>query len=108
MQRLLGEKLTPREISEVVQEADVNGDGTVDFEGDVARGQPPRGWLSEPGLTPTSPVPVPPWLTGRLCRERTVPSGEWTGHQLGLWGQMHGVQIQGRLLPVLATQRSHA
>ncbi|XP_042774747.1 calcium-binding protein 5 isoform X1 [Panthera leo] len=32
MQRLLGEKLTPREISEVVQEADVNGDGTVDFE----------------------------------------------------------------------------
>lgn len=33
MQRLLGEKLTPREISEVVQEADINGDGTVDFEG---------------------------------------------------------------------------
>ncbi|XP_012508711.1 PREDICTED: calcium-binding protein 5 [Propithecus coquereli] len=33
MQRLLGEQLTPREISEVVQEADVNGDGTVDFEG---------------------------------------------------------------------------
>nr|XP_042128597.1 calcium-binding protein 5 isoform X1 [Peromyscus maniculatus bairdii] len=32
MQRLLGEKLTPREISEVVQEADINGDGTVDFE----------------------------------------------------------------------------
>ncbi|XP_011376485.1 calcium-binding protein 5-like [Pteropus vampyrus] len=32
MQRLLGEKLTPREISEVVREADVNGDGTVDFE----------------------------------------------------------------------------
>nr|XP_048283749.1 calcium-binding protein 5 isoform X3 [Myodes glareolus] len=35
MQRLLGEKLTPREISEVVQEADINGDGTVDFEGNV-------------------------------------------------------------------------
>ncbi|EGW12900.1 Calcium-binding protein 5 [Cricetulus griseus] len=34
MQRLLGEKLTPREISEVVQEADINGDGTVDFEGE--------------------------------------------------------------------------
>uniref|UniRef100_A0A2K5EV48 Calcium binding protein 5 n=1 Tax=Aotus nancymaae TaxID=37293 RepID=A0A2K5EV48_AOTNA len=32
MQRLLGERLTPREISEVVREADVNGDGTVDFE----------------------------------------------------------------------------
>ncbi|XP_077649340.1 calcium-binding protein 5 isoform X1 [Urocitellus parryii] len=32
MQRLLGERLTPREISEVVHEADVNGDGTVDFE----------------------------------------------------------------------------
>ncbi|XP_045387804.1 calcium-binding protein 5 [Lemur catta] len=32
MQRLLGEQLTPREISEVVREADVNGDGTVDFE----------------------------------------------------------------------------
>lgn len=35
MQRLLGDKLTPQEISEVVQEADINGDGTVDFEGDV-------------------------------------------------------------------------
>ncbi|XP_011801940.1 PREDICTED: calcium-binding protein 5 [Colobus angolensis palliatus] len=32
MQRLLGERLTPREISDVVREADVNGDGTVDFE----------------------------------------------------------------------------
>ncbi|KAM9226133.1 calcium-binding protein 5 isoform 2-T2 [Trichechus inunguis] len=32
MHRLLGERLTPREISEVVREADVNGDGTVDFE----------------------------------------------------------------------------
>uniref|UniRef100_A0A2K5R4N7 Calcium binding protein 5 n=1 Tax=Cebus imitator TaxID=2715852 RepID=A0A2K5R4N7_CEBIM len=36
MQRLLGERLTPREISEVVREADVNGDGTVDFEGNIA------------------------------------------------------------------------
>jgi Ca2+-binding EF-hand superfamily protein len=35
MQRLLGEKLTPREIAEVVQEADINGDGTVDFEGNT-------------------------------------------------------------------------
>ncbi|XP_012616516.2 calcium-binding protein 5 [Microcebus murinus] len=42
MQRLLGEQLTPREISEVVREADVNGDGTVDFEGDVVAGQPLR------------------------------------------------------------------
>lgn len=41
MQRLLGERLTPREISEVVQEADVNGDGTVDFEGDV------QGWARQ-------------------------------------------------------------
>ncbi|XP_076987420.1 calcium-binding protein 5 [Tamandua tetradactyla] len=39
MQRLLGEKLTPQEISEVVREADMNGDGTVDFEGDVVWGQ---------------------------------------------------------------------
>ncbi|MEJ1275885.1 calcium binding protein 5 [Cricetulus griseus] len=37
MQRLLGEKLTPREISEVVQEADINGDGTVDFEDGTRR-----------------------------------------------------------------------
>lgn len=35
MQRLLGDKLTSQEISEVVQEADINGDGTVDFEGDA-------------------------------------------------------------------------
>jgi hypothetical protein len=35
MQRLLGEKLTPQEIAEVVQEADINGDGTVDFEGAI-------------------------------------------------------------------------
>ncbi|KAH0626572.1 hypothetical protein JD844_001634 [Phrynosoma platyrhinos] len=33
MQRLMGERLTPREIADVVKEADVNGDGTVDFEG---------------------------------------------------------------------------
>uniref|UniRef100_A0A8C9Q038 EF-hand domain-containing protein n=1 Tax=Spermophilus dauricus TaxID=99837 RepID=A0A8C9Q038_SPEDA len=47
MQRLLGERLTPREISEVVHEADVNGDGTVDFEGDV------QGWARQgPFLTP--------------------------------------------------------
>ncbi|XP_030400173.1 calcium-binding protein 5-like [Gopherus evgoodei] len=32
MQRLMGERLTPREISDVVKEADINGDGTVDFE----------------------------------------------------------------------------
>ncbi|EHB05501.1 Calcium-binding protein 5, partial [Heterocephalus glaber] len=32
MQRLLGEKLTTQEIAEVVQEADINRDGTVDFE----------------------------------------------------------------------------
>lgn len=47
MQRLLGERLTPREISEFVQEADVNGDGTVDFEGDV------RGWACR------DPFPAP-------------------------------------------------
>uniref|UniRef100_A0A8C6QPN6 Calcium binding protein 5 n=1 Tax=Nannospalax galili TaxID=1026970 RepID=A0A8C6QPN6_NANGA len=35
MQRLLGDKLTPREIAEVVQEAHINGNGTVDFEGDA-------------------------------------------------------------------------
>ncbi|KAF5918509.1 hypothetical protein HPG69_018293 [Diceros bicornis minor] len=58
LQRLLGEKLTPREISEVVQEADVNGDGTVDFEGDMYRrgpcGNPPPTapceFLSQPFL----------------------------------------------------------
>ena len=41
MQRLLGDKLTSQEISEVVQEADINGDGTVDFEGDAVWGQTP-------------------------------------------------------------------
>ncbi|XP_073652187.1 calcium-binding protein 5 isoform X6 [Tursiops truncatus] len=40
MQRLLGDKLTPQEISEVVQEADINGDGTVDFEGSGSLGAP--------------------------------------------------------------------
>ena len=35
MQRRLGEKLTPREIAEVGQEADINGDCTVDFEGNT-------------------------------------------------------------------------
>lgn len=34
MQRLLGEKLSPQELAEVVQEADINGDGTVNFEGE--------------------------------------------------------------------------
>lgn len=43
MQRLLGDKLTSQEISEVVQEADINGDGTVDFEGDAVWEQTPLG-----------------------------------------------------------------
>uniref|UniRef100_F7AD12 Calcium binding protein 5 n=1 Tax=Ornithorhynchus anatinus TaxID=9258 RepID=F7AD12_ORNAN len=33
MQRLLGERLSAPELAAVVREADVNGDGTVDFEG---------------------------------------------------------------------------
>lgn len=31
----MGERLTSREIADVVKEADVNGDGTVDFEGEM-------------------------------------------------------------------------
>lgn len=38
MQRLMGERLTSREIADVVKEADVNGDGTVDFEGEMHSG----------------------------------------------------------------------
>uniref|UniRef100_A0A8C8S7W5 Calcium binding protein 5 n=1 Tax=Pelusios castaneus TaxID=367368 RepID=A0A8C8S7W5_9SAUR len=41
MQRLMGERLTPREISDVVKEADINGDGTVDFEGEQGAGPGP-------------------------------------------------------------------
>lgn len=34
MSKLLGEHMNHREIDAVVQEADNNGDGTVDFEGE--------------------------------------------------------------------------
>ena len=52
MQRLLGEKLTPQEISEVVQEADINGDGTVDFEGNVLDRNPGIYICSSPMCSP--------------------------------------------------------
>lgn len=35
MIKLLGEKTSENEIEEVVKEADNNGDGTVDFEGEI-------------------------------------------------------------------------
>lgn len=35
MGKLLGEHMNRREIDAVVQEADNNGDGTVDFEGEA-------------------------------------------------------------------------
>lgn len=37
MIKLLGEKTSKNEIEAVVKEADNNGDGTVDFEGEVQR-----------------------------------------------------------------------
>ncbi|KAK0149770.1 Calcium-binding protein 5 [Merluccius polli] len=48
MTKLLGEQTTKTEIEQVVQEADRNGDGTVDFEGEsgsqpVGRGHSPGG-----------------------------------------------------------------
>ena len=33
MKKLLGEQLNPREIDEILQDVDLNGDGQVDFEG---------------------------------------------------------------------------
>lgn len=37
MIKLLGEKASKNEIDAVVNEADNNGDGTVDFEGEIPR-----------------------------------------------------------------------
>lgn len=37
MIKLLGEKASKNEIDAVVKEADNNGDGTVDFEGEIPR-----------------------------------------------------------------------
>lgn len=33
MKKLMGEQVTNREINEILQDADLNGDGLVDFEG---------------------------------------------------------------------------
>ena len=56
MQRLLGERLTAREIAEVVQEADVNGDGTVNFEGDAFHSNTPCDFPSRLSLLTCPPV----------------------------------------------------
>lgn len=74
MQRLLGEQLTAREISEVVQEADVNGDGTVDFEGDLVWAQPLR-----------DPPPTPP---GGLPSQHSPPLFSQIGSEV--WGRQGG------------------
>lgn len=34
MKKLMGEQVTNREINEILQDADLNGDGQVDFEGE--------------------------------------------------------------------------
>lgn len=34
MKKLMGEQVTNREINEILQDADLNGDGLVDFEGE--------------------------------------------------------------------------
>lgn len=33
MKKLMGEQVTNREINEILKDADLNGDGLVDFEG---------------------------------------------------------------------------
>lgn len=33
MKKLMGEQLNPRDIDEIIQDVDLNGDGQVDFEG---------------------------------------------------------------------------
>lgn len=43
MKKLMGEQVTNREINEILQDADLNGDGLVDFEGE---GKPPFADLS--------------------------------------------------------------
>ncbi|KAF7377611.1 Calmodulin-like protein [Mycena sanguinolenta] len=48
--RSLGEKLTDREVEEMIREADVDGDGEINYDGNVAPFLP----FSHP-LTPTSP-----------------------------------------------------
>lgn len=46
---LLGEPLVGPELDEMLQDVDLNGDGTVDFDGE----RPPR----------PSPTPLGPWLS---------------------------------------------
>lgn len=61
MQRLLGEKLTNSEIADVVREADLNGDGTVDFEG---RTRFPTPLPPLPHLVDSPSFPLPQSLSG--------------------------------------------
>lgn len=34
MKKLMGEQLNPRDIDDILRDADLNGDGLVDFEGE--------------------------------------------------------------------------
>lgn len=66
MKKLMGEQVTNREINEILQDADLNGDGLVDFEGGRRLSVP-----NSASSSASSPLPSSPHLSSlpRVCTD---------------------------------------
>lgn len=69
LKALLGERLSQREVDEILRDIDLNGDGLVDFEGTAHR---------SPALSTADPARVHRGRAARLCAKHTYVLSQLT------------------------------